>query len=1433
MLSYSPVRSAGAAAAYFAAYYANENAPDSGEPPGYFAGSGAEALGLSGIADKERLEAVFSGIDPGTGEKLIELRASADAVAGRDFTFSAPKSVSALWAVADPELREKISMAHDAAVRESVNVLTENYMFARRGKGGSERIEAKPIYALFQHSTSRNNDPQLHTHAVFSQMAKGADGKWSALAVDMRGRLAVGYQYQAELAERMAALGFAVGRDPGAPGKPEPGFFHVVGVPETLTAKWSSRRAEVIAKLSEADAHGAKAAQAAAKSTRASKENPNRAANFKRWGEQAQAYGLDVSAIGALRGSGSEPRESALIPDFDIIAQLTETRAAVRETDVRRAVFAAAVARGTAADAQAQLSRVLAALVPVQAFDPRAGRDVTFYATQADIAAENRLPAHVAALRAATHHQVAPEALAAALAARPTLRAEQAAMIRAATGAKGLVIAQGRAGTGKSFALAAVAEAYRDSGFTVRGLAVAGQVALALGKGIGAPSSTLARFRGELDSGKTELSPRSVLIIDEAGMVGSRDMAAVLDAARAARAKVVLVGDGAQLPPVAAGQPFRDAVAQVGIDAELIEVFRQKDAADRDIAEAFRAGDAAGAAEKMRAGGQWHAEKTHDAAITAAARVYASERANGRDAGLISGTIIDTWKSNVSARVALRAEGVLGADVTKITGFDDREIRLAVGDRVLFRAPIGRDPNGTRAAVVGADSDTLRLRIGEGKDAREVALALAAPHAARAEALRAEALASSGETAAQLAQQAELAQARADAAQKHLDAIAYGHAYTVHVSQGGTVKRDALGAGGNVYGVLQADAGLNAALAYVGASRNEGKFHAYFAAANEAKIIAAASAAPTPETLRDYRQDGHKIGTPSAEPSHETGQLGALAPRPGGDPGRAEATPKLAQAVAVEPIRPALASAPRVGDRVLLDGRVATLEKIEKEHARVRVDGATRAERLRITSPDLHRARLATLGQALAQRDTAHRAQQREAVRAGWRYVRAGVRAGLGLRPADSAREARAGWRSALGALRENGRSRKAIEGRIGTESKALAESIRDTARRDPAAIRQPTRSQAWAHLLDVARRARWSLSDGSKTAIVGGHDGQPRALIGGERVALDAGAPALGIAPGARATVAKVSREHVTFALETGEKVRVRHTAPEQHAQRLRELGRELARAEAVRLGREAWATRSALRQVGSVALSVVGARSWARTAGVGRVASKARTGEREAGRAQSHIEREIKREREALAEAKLGAPVLAGVRDGDQLDREARQLAQELRDTRETAQTQPQGGLQPDASSAPVARIATPEQAQAFAERLRESGQRAFADGSGEDRFAGVAAIARAEHIAQALREARALEADGDPRAADFATYAQREAKDAQSDHGDVLARFGEHPAGEHVAGGTGHAHDGARAAGQPDASTGHPEDHGEHAPGGGGSREREGHAFEGHGF
>jgi conjugative relaxase-like TrwC/TraI family protein len=225
-------------------YYAG-----SGEAPGFWIGSACHDLGLEGEVRPEELRLVLRARDPFAESELTTNHVPPERrVAGWDLTMSAPKSVSLLYGLGSDEVSEAVRHAHDDAVVDAIGYLETHAAYARRGHDGVDRLETTGFVAAgFRHRTSRAGDPQLHTHVLVANLVHASDGRWSSLyptPMYHQGRTA-GFVYQAALrAGLVERLGVSFG-------EVTKGAAEIVGMPLTLMKEFSTRRAEIEARLAE------------------------------------------------------------------------------------------------------------------------------------------------------------------------------------------------------------------------------------------------------------------------------------------------------------------------------------------------------------------------------------------------------------------------------------------------------------------------------------------------------------------------------------------------------------------------------------------------------------------------------------------------------------------------------------------------------------------------------------------------------------------------------------------------------------------------------------------------------------------------------------------------------------------------------------------------------------------------------------------------------------------------------------------------------------------------------------------------------------------------------------------------------------------------------------------------------------------------------
>ena len=294
------------------------------------------------------------------------------------------------------------------------------------------------------------------------------------------------------------------------------------------------------------------------------------------------------------------------------------------------------------------------------------------------------------------------------------LSAEQVVMVRTlSTSHQTVDVVVGHAGSGTTTALDAYREAAERSGLQIIGTAPSARAAKELQNGAGIASITAARLTGSLRSGEVELTNRSVVVIDEAAMLGTKPLATIVDYAARAGAKVVCVGDPKQLPEVDAGGLF-SALARRTSPIWLTENRRQRDPAEQQALRDLRAGRVDSAIGRLERNGNLTVAANSEHLRRTLVDDWYAARNEGKHALMAAPTRSDVAQLNQLARQRLTADGALGEPVltTETTEY-------AVGDRVLGlrnRYDLGI-LNGDTGTVTGATTNReLRVKLDSGLD---------------------------------------------------------------------------------------------------------------------------------------------------------------------------------------------------------------------------------------------------------------------------------------------------------------------------------------------------------------------------------------------------------------------------------------------------------------------------------------------------------------------------------------------------------------------------------------------------------------------------------------------------------------------------------------------------------------------------------------------
>ena len=604
-------------------YYAKDD-PLHREASAWY-GRGAESMGLSGPVEPEAFEHVLEGRVPG-GRRLgrRERDGTIHHRPGVDVTLSAPKSVSVAALVGGDR---RIIKAHDKAVKRTLDWIEKRAVETRLRDAKTRTLirkgNQKMVAATLTHDTSRNLDPQLHTHAVIANMVQGEDAKWRTMADGgiFRGKMAIGAIYRAELARGLETLGYGIEKTHAD------GRFEISGVSREVIEAFSTRRAEIEAAMKargvDAPAKDSRMAQRVALYTRAQKRDVDKAALRKQWSRQARE--LDFSAravVSKARKTAAKTRGARAQDDLFANPDYTAEQAAkwaVKHLSERHSVFShtalltAVLGREPGAVTAEAAEKAISALAGGGGL--HAARDLGHakqWTTDAALARESET---IALMRAGRNR--APRMMRRWVATtrlhRGRLNEGQKEAVRIALSSRDRVIGiQGYAGTGKTTMLKRFRDLSQRNGYALKGLAPSASAAKTLREEAGIPTETLQRFlarqtgliEGRVsDKGlrglRTKMS-KTVLVVDEASLASTEQMRDLLKAATAMRLpRVVLVGDEKQLDGVDAGKPFAQLMKEGMQTAVLDEILRQKDSRLKSAVKSTLEGEIKAAFEKL------------------------------------------------------------------------------------------------------------------------------------------------------------------------------------------------------------------------------------------------------------------------------------------------------------------------------------------------------------------------------------------------------------------------------------------------------------------------------------------------------------------------------------------------------------------------------------------------------------------------------------------------------------------------------------------------------------------------------------------------------------------------------------------------------------------------------------------------------------------
>ena len=702
----------------------------------WYAPDGAFGIIDDAPIDFDLLDRLYAAVDE-RGASLLTNKGGRiiDRQPAFDLTLSAPKSFSLRYAMANDAEREILLQAFIEAVRSTLGFADRIAAWARRGKGGATLEEVSFSAAVFVHDDARPaehedgtvfSDVDLHAHCLVLNLAKRADGTVGAIdSLLLRSsKMVIGAVFHAYLAARVAKLHLSVDR------LGHNGTFEIAGISARIIQFFSARRANIKKELREQGTTSSEApalAAAVTKQTRLAKMDSDPQARRATWHQAAERNGIDFHAERMAAAAAFQPlteQEAETLYQArlaELLRILTEGEAVLDHREVIRQLNAALVGTTLSPERAKQAMKELLErrAIVIVGKDPRG---FPLLSTPDMIETEVSVVSLATELHSGSGFELDEGEISRAC-AQFNLSAEQARAAHAVTRAGQVNIVEGAPGSGKSTSLRPIVAGYKAAGFKVIGAATAWKIALGLGADLDIPSQATAAWQAAIERGEAVLDSKTVLIVDEAGLLSAREMRGLLEAVKAAGAKVILVGDRNQLQPIGAGSGL-DLVARVATTNRIETIVRQHFAWLKAIVRSIGEGETLRALKSMARRGNLRFEPDTNTAVAALVERWRALNERGVGPLVLARTNLQLQKIAEAIRQDRRAHGELGEEEIKFTSRlpngTTAPVCLSVGDPVRFLAK-NRElgvVNGSVGHVVGLEPGTMpgqaRLRVDTG-----------------------------------------------------------------------------------------------------------------------------------------------------------------------------------------------------------------------------------------------------------------------------------------------------------------------------------------------------------------------------------------------------------------------------------------------------------------------------------------------------------------------------------------------------------------------------------------------------------------------------------------------------------------------------------------------------------------------------------------------
>ena len=607
MLSLAKLTSSAGASSYFEVddYYTKEEAQVELERTTSFQGELAKELQLPNFVDKQTFKDLLDGkVQTINGLQQLgnfNKDGTKERSAGTDMTFSAPKSLSILAEVLG---KEELSKIHDTAVSKTLSYIERNLITTQMGKRDSAgnfsvtlEHTTKALFATFKHNTSRNLDPQLHTHAIAINITK-RDKETKYRSTEFKkifeNKLLLGAIYRAELAKDLINQGYEIHQTN------IDGRFEIKNFPTDLMEKFSTRRAEIEKVLAQIGKDDAKSSATVALNTRHRKVQTRKEVLQAEWHNTAKDY--DLSNIQNTKDNinQTEPTTKDLINHS--ISILTEKESAFTKENLLKQTLINNIEKGvTITEVEKEIQNMLKERAIIQVFQSnKTNKETILYTTKQEIHRELQLIKHLETDRKDKQIFTSKEELQKQIHKSDSIAdkynlltdGQKEAVNHILTSKEQIIGIQGSAGTGKTYMLNIARELLQENGKEFIALAPSSSATKLLKDDANIQNNnTLQHFlmryqryqnqnndkTAEQDQNQTkEYFTNKVIILDEASLVSNKQMLSLINITKTLDVKLILQGDTKQLSSVEAGKPFHQ-LQQAGMNTVVMsDILRQQ-----------------------------------------------------------------------------------------------------------------------------------------------------------------------------------------------------------------------------------------------------------------------------------------------------------------------------------------------------------------------------------------------------------------------------------------------------------------------------------------------------------------------------------------------------------------------------------------------------------------------------------------------------------------------------------------------------------------------------------------------------------------------------------------------------------------------------------------------------------------------------------------